>query len=107
DGRDGGRWRTRGGGRVGRRARTSHRPRRARSDKEDQEEQGRDQAAEEGRQAGERARRRRRRGNGRRRRDVLQLIGTKEVRAKEAETIAKKLTELRDELMHERGVAAM
>src|SRR5256712_7095708 len=31
----------------------------------------------------------------------------KEIRAMDAETIAKKLTELRDELMHERGVAAM
>src|SRR5213594_180103 len=107
DGRGGGRWWTRGGGRVGRRARTSHRPRRARSDKEDQEEQSRDQAAEESRQAGERARRRRRRGNGRRRRDVMPLLRTKEIRAMDAETIAKKLTELRDELMHERGVAAM
>src|SRR6059036_1119239 len=51
--------------------------------------------------------RRRRRGNGRRRRDVMPLLRTKEIRAIDAETIAKKLTELRDELMHERGVAAM
>ena len=37
----------------------------------------------------------------------MALLRTKEIRAMDAETIAKKLTELRDELMHERGVAAM
>lgn len=37
----------------------------------------------------------------------MPLLHTKEIRAMDAETIAKKLTELRDELMHERGVAAM
>ena len=37
----------------------------------------------------------------------MPLLRTKEIRAMDAETIAKKLTELRDELMHERGVAAM
>jgi large subunit ribosomal protein L29 len=37
----------------------------------------------------------------------MALLRTKEIRAMDADTIAKKLTELRDELMHERGVAAM
>jgi large subunit ribosomal protein L29 len=37
----------------------------------------------------------------------MPLLRTKEIRAMDAETIAKKLSELRDELMHERGVAAM
>ncbi len=37
----------------------------------------------------------------------MALLRTKEIRTMDAETIAKKLTELRDELMHERGVAAM
>ncbi|HKW42972.1 MAG TPA: 50S ribosomal protein L29 [Thermoplasmata archaeon] len=37
----------------------------------------------------------------------MALLRTKEIRAMDAEAIAKKLTELRDELMHERGVAAM
>jgi len=37
----------------------------------------------------------------------MPLLRTKEIRAMDAETIEKKLTELRDELMHERGVAAM
>jgi len=37
----------------------------------------------------------------------MPLLRTKEIRAMDAETIGKKLTELRDELMHERGVAAM
>jgi large subunit ribosomal protein L29 len=37
----------------------------------------------------------------------MPLLRTKEIRAMDAEAIAKKLLELRDELMHERGVAAM
>jgi len=37
----------------------------------------------------------------------MPLLRTKEIRAMDAEAIAKKLSELRDELMHERGVAAM
>lgn len=37
----------------------------------------------------------------------MPLLRTKEIRAMDAESRAKKLTELRDELMHERGVAAM
>jgi large subunit ribosomal protein L29 len=37
----------------------------------------------------------------------MPLLRTKEIRAMDAEGIAKKLSELRDELMHERGVAAM
>ncbi|TMA01755.1 MAG: 50S ribosomal protein L29 [Methanobacteriota archaeon] len=37
----------------------------------------------------------------------MPLLRTKEICAMDAETIGKKLTELRDELMHERGVAAM
>lgn len=37
----------------------------------------------------------------------MPLLRTKEIRAMDAEALAKKLTELRDELMHERGVAAM
>jgi len=37
----------------------------------------------------------------------MPLLRTKEIRAMDAEAIAKKLTELRDELMHERGIAAM
>jgi len=37
----------------------------------------------------------------------MPLLRTKEIRAMNAESRAKKLTELRDELMHERGVAAM
>ena len=37
----------------------------------------------------------------------MPLLRTKEIRAMDAEAVAKKLTELRDELMHERGVAAM
>src|SRR2546422_9285355 len=37
----------------------------------------------------------------------MPLLRTKEIRAMDAETIGKKLTELRDELMHERGVVAM
>jgi large subunit ribosomal protein L29 len=37
----------------------------------------------------------------------MPLLRTKEIRAMDADTIAKKLTELRDELMHERGIAAM
>jgi len=37
----------------------------------------------------------------------MPLLRTKEIRAMDAETRSKKLTELRDELMHERGVAAM
>jgi large subunit ribosomal protein L29 len=37
----------------------------------------------------------------------MALLRTKEIRGMDAETLAKKLTELRDELMHERGVAAM
>ncbi|OGS48126.1 MAG: 50S ribosomal protein L29 [Euryarchaeota archaeon RBG_16_68_13] len=35
------------------------------------------------------------------------LLRSKEVRAMDPETRAKKLVELREELMHERGVAAM
>src|SRR5439155_429038 len=38
---------------------------------------------------------------------LMPLLRTKEIRAMDAEAIAKKLSELRDELMHERGVAAM
>lgn len=37
----------------------------------------------------------------------MPLLRTKEIRAMDAETVSKKLVELRDELMHERGVAAM
>src|SRR5438552_16165045 len=37
----------------------------------------------------------------------MPLLRTKEIRGMDAEAIAKKLLELRDELMHERGVAAM
>ncbi len=37
----------------------------------------------------------------------MPLLRTKEIRGMDAEALAKKLTELRDELMHERGVAAM
>ena len=37
----------------------------------------------------------------------MPLLRTKEIRAMDAEGVAKKLSELRDELMHERGVAAM
>ncbi|MCI4371895.1 MAG: 50S ribosomal protein L29 [Thermoplasmata archaeon] len=37
----------------------------------------------------------------------MPLLRTKEIRAMDAETLSKKLVELRDELMHERGVAAM
>jgi len=37
----------------------------------------------------------------------MPLLHTKEIRAMDAETVVKKLEELRDELMHERGVAAM
>src|SRR5438128_11934978 len=37
----------------------------------------------------------------------MPLLRTKEIRGMDAEAIAKKLVELRDELMHERGVAAM
>jgi large subunit ribosomal protein L29 len=37
----------------------------------------------------------------------MALLRTKEVRAMDAEAREKKLKELRDELMHERGVAAM
>ena len=37
----------------------------------------------------------------------MPLLRTKEIRAMDAEAISKKLVELRDELMHERGVAAM
>src|SRR2546426_187189 len=105
-GRGRGRGRTRER-RVRRRARTAHRPGGAGSGEEGQEEQSRDEAVEEGRQTGERTRRRCRRGDRRRRRDVMALLRTKEIRAMDADTIAKKLTELRDELMHERGVAAM
>jgi len=35
------------------------------------------------------------------------LLRTKEIRAMDADARAKKLKELRDDLMHERGVAAM
>ena len=37
----------------------------------------------------------------------MPLLHTKDIRAMDAEALDKKLTELRDELMHERGVAAM
>ncbi len=37
----------------------------------------------------------------------MPLLRTKEIRAMDADALAKKLIELRDELMHERGVAAM
>jgi len=37
----------------------------------------------------------------------MPLLRTKEIRAMDAEARGKKLSELRDELMHERGVAAM
>lgn len=37
----------------------------------------------------------------------MPLLRTKEIRAMDVEARAKKLVELRDELMHERGVAAM
>ena len=37
----------------------------------------------------------------------MPLLRTKEIRAMDADTRGKKLLELRDELMHERGVAAM
>ncbi|MGI0148324.1 MAG: 50S ribosomal protein L29 [Thermoplasmata archaeon] len=37
----------------------------------------------------------------------MPLLRTKEIRAMDADAREKKLTELRDELMHERGVAAM
>ncbi|TLZ45270.1 MAG: 50S ribosomal protein L29 [Methanobacteriota archaeon] len=37
----------------------------------------------------------------------MPLLRTKEIRAMDVEARAKKLSELRDELMHERGVAAM
>ena len=37
----------------------------------------------------------------------MALLRTKEIRAKDAPTREKKLRELQDELMHERGVAAM
>lgn len=37
----------------------------------------------------------------------MPLLRTKEIRAMDADARAKKLTELHDELMHERGVAAM
>jgi large subunit ribosomal protein L29 len=37
----------------------------------------------------------------------MPLLRTKEIRAMDTEARAKKLSELRDELMHERGVAAM
>jgi len=37
----------------------------------------------------------------------MSLLRTKEIRAMDAEGREKKLVELRDELMHERGVAAM
>lgn len=37
----------------------------------------------------------------------MALLRTKEIRAMDAAAREKKLTELRDELMHERGVAAM
>ncbi len=36
----------------------------------------------------------------------MPLLRTKEIRAMDADTLGKKLSELRDELMHERGVAA-
>src|SRR5439155_1207551 len=53
------------------------------------------------------ARRGRRRRAERRRRRLMPLLRTKEIRAMDADTLGKKLSELRDELMHERGVAAM
>ena len=37
----------------------------------------------------------------------MPLLHTKDIRAMDVEALDKKLTELRDELMHERGVAAM
>ncbi len=37
----------------------------------------------------------------------MALLRTKEIRAMDGEARAKKLNELREELMHERGVAAM
>jgi large subunit ribosomal protein L29 len=37
----------------------------------------------------------------------MPLLRTKEIRAMDPEARAKKLSELREELMHERGVAAM
>ena len=37
----------------------------------------------------------------------MALLRTKEIRAMDADARSKKLKELRDELMHERGVAAM
>ena len=37
----------------------------------------------------------------------MPLLRTKEIRAMDADAIEKKLSELRDELMHERGIAAM
>ncbi len=37
----------------------------------------------------------------------MPLLRTKEIRAMDAPGLAKKLSDLRDELMHERGVAAM
>ncbi len=37
----------------------------------------------------------------------MALLRTKEIRAMDPDARSKKLTELRDELMHERGVAAM
>ena len=37
----------------------------------------------------------------------MPLLRTKEIREMDADTLGKKLSELRDELMHERGVAAM
>ena len=37
----------------------------------------------------------------------MPLLRTKEIRAMDADSLEKKLSELRDELMHERGVAAM
>ena len=37
----------------------------------------------------------------------MPLLRTKEIRTMDADTLSKKLVELRDELMHERGVAAM
>jgi large subunit ribosomal protein L29 len=37
----------------------------------------------------------------------MPLLRTKEIRAMDADARVKKLAELRDELMHERGVAAM
>lgn len=37
----------------------------------------------------------------------MPLLRTKEIRAMDADARAKKLTELQEELMHERGIAAM